>query len=104
MKLFDQAKTMAQYALARSAHPATLVAMRVGDFYEFYNDDAILVARELEITLTGREISGEGRIPMSGVPFHSVEKYLAILVEKGYRVTLCDDPTNRTDECAGVAL
>lgn len=81
---------MQQYFQAKSLHPDTLMAMRVGDFYEFYGEDAEVAARALEITLTGREDSEVGRIPMAGVPFHSVEKYLARLVQNGFKVALCD--------------
>lgn len=79
-----------QYFAAKDEHPGVLLAMRVGDFYEFYGEDAEIAARELEITLTGREDGGNGRVSMAGVPFHSVEKYLARLVQKGFKVALCD--------------
>ncbi len=64
--------------------------MRVGDFYEFYGDDATEAARVLEITLTGREDGENGRIPMAGVPFHSIDKYLARILKAGLKVALCD--------------
>ena len=79
-----------QYFRAKEGHPGVLMAMRVGDFYEFYGEDAETAARVLEITLTGREDGKNGRISMAGVPFHSVEKYLARLVAKGFQVGLCD--------------
>ena len=79
-----------QYFAAKADHPGVLLAMRVGDFYEFYGEDAEIAAKALEITLTGREDGGNGRIPMAGVPFHSVEKYLARLVGQGFKVALCD--------------
>ncbi len=81
---------MQQYMQAKAAHPGALIAMRVGDFYEFYGDDAKTAAAALEITLTGREDKHQGRIPMAGVPFHSIEKYLARLLQAGHRVALCD--------------
>ncbi len=81
---------MRQYFEAKDAHPGVLVAMRVGDFYEFYGVDAEAAARILGITLTGREDAANGRIPMAGVPYHSVEKYLARLVAAGEKVALCD--------------
>ncbi|MBS1724074.1 MAG: DNA mismatch repair protein MutS [Armatimonadetes bacterium] len=81
---------MQQYFQAKAAHPGALVAMRVGDFYEFYGEDAETAAAALEITLTGREDAENGRIPMAGVPFHSVEKYLSRLVSQGHKVALCD--------------
>lgn len=79
-----------QYFRAKEAHPGVLLAMRVGDFYEFYGEDAETAARALEITLTGREDGANGRVAMAGVPFHSVEKYLARLVQQGFKVALCD--------------
>jgi DNA mismatch repair protein MutS len=80
---------MKQYFAAKAEHPDVLLAMRVGDFYEFYGEDAERAATALEITLTGREDSGT-RLPMAGVPFHSVEKYLARLLSKGLKVAICD--------------
>jgi DNA mismatch repair protein MutS len=80
---------MQQYFSAKAEHPGVLLAMRVGDFYEFYGEDAEAAATALEITLTGREDSGT-RLPMAGVPFHSVEKYLARLLAKGIKVAICD--------------
>jgi DNA mismatch repair protein MutS len=79
-----------QYFQTKEAHPGVLLAMRVGDFYEFYGEDARVAAETLQITLTGREDGENGRIPMAGVPFHSVEKYLARLVQAGLKVALCD--------------
>lgn len=79
-----------QYFAAKEAHPGVLMAMRVGDFYEFYGEDAEVAAAALQITLTGRDDAENGRIAMAGVPFHSVEKYLARLVQAGHKVALCD--------------
>jgi DNA mismatch repair protein MutS len=81
---------MQQYFAAKAEHPDVLMAMRVGDFYEFYGPDAETAAAALEITLTGRDDAENGRIAMAGVPFHSVERYLARLLQKGFRVALCD--------------
>ncbi len=81
---------MRQYFEAKAAHPDALLAMRVGDFYEFYGEDAETAARALEITLTGREDGPGNRIPMAGVPFHAIERYLARLVTAGHKVALCD--------------
>lgn len=78
-----------QYFQAKCEHPGVLLAMRVGDFYEFYGEDAEIAAAALEITLTARD-DGGNRMPMAGVPFHSVEKYLARLLAKGLKVALCD--------------
>lgn len=79
-----------QYFATKARYPGVILAMRVGDFYEFYGEDAEIAAREMEITLTGRDDGKHGRIPMAGVPFHSIEKYLARLIKKGYKVALCD--------------
>ncbi len=68
-----QTPMLKQYFAAKATHPGVLIAMRVGDFYEFYGEDAETAAAALEITLTGREDGTNGRIPMAGVPFHSVE-------------------------------
>ena len=81
---------MMQYFSAKEAHPGVLIAMRVGDFYEFYGEDAETAASVLEITLTGREDGSNGRISMAGVPFHSVEKYISRLLQAGHKVGLCD--------------
>ncbi|MBS1709354.1 MAG: DNA mismatch repair protein MutS [Armatimonadetes bacterium] len=89
-----QTPMLQQYYQAKAAHPGVLMAIRVGDFYEFYGEDAETAARALEITLTGREDGSNGRIPMAGVPHHSVEKYLAKLVAQGIRVALCDQLEN----------
>jgi DNA mismatch repair protein MutS len=79
-----------QYFQAKDAHPGVIMAMRVGDFYEFYGEDAETAAAVLGITLTGREDGENGRIAMAGVPYHSVEKYLAKIVQSGMKVALCD--------------
>ncbi len=78
-----------QYFRAKDEHPGVILAMRVGDFYEFYGEDAEKAAEALEITLTARDDGGT-RMPMAGVPFHSVEKYLARLLAKGLKVAICD--------------
>ena len=85
-----QTPILQQYFRIKAQYPEVLLAMQVGDFYEFYGADAELVARELEIVLTGREDGTNGRIPMAGVPIHSYERYFAKLVQKGYRVAICD--------------
>jgi DNA mismatch repair protein MutS len=79
-----------QYFALKAENPGVLIAMRVGDFYEFYGPDAEVAAASAEITLTGREDGSNGRIPMAGVPFHSVEKYLVRLIQRGHKVAICD--------------
>lgn len=78
-----------QYFATREEHPGIILLMRVGDFYEAYGDDAETIARDLNITLTGREDGGV-RIPMAGVPHHAYERYLARLIRKGRRVAIME--------------
>ena len=82
---------MEQYEGVKARYPGHLVLFRVGDFYESFGDDAKLLSRELEIVLTARAPDSTGdRIPMAGVPHHAVDGYLGRLVQKGYRVAVCD--------------
>ena len=81
---------MVQYLEVKKKNKDTLIFFRVGDFYEMFFDDAELVSRELELTLTGKECGLEERAPMCGVPYHSVEGYIAKLVERGYKVAICE--------------
>jgi DNA mismatch repair protein MutS len=84
----EASPAMKQYAAAKQQHPDALLFFRMGDFYELFFDDAVLVAKELQLTLTARD--RERSIPMCGVPFHAAEPYLARLLRKGYRVALCE--------------
>lgn len=88
--LHDLTPMMQQYHQLKARYPGMLLLFRLGDFYELFYDDALIASRELEITLTSREIGKGQRIPMCGVPYHAVEAYLARLVERGHRVALCD--------------
>jgi len=81
---------MRQYQQLKARFPGTLLMFRLGDFYELFYEDATIAARELEITLTSREIGKGRRVPMCGVPHHAVEGHLARLVERGYRIAICD--------------
>jgi DNA mismatch repair protein MutS len=81
---------MQQYLRIKSQHPDTLLFYRMGDFYEMFFDDARRAASLLDITLTARGQSAGQPIPMAGVPFHSVESYLARLVRKGESVAICE--------------
>ncbi len=81
---------MQQYHQLKARYPGMLLMFRLGDFYELFYDDAIVAARDLEITLTSREVGQGRRIPMCGVPYHAVDTYLARLVERGHRIALCD--------------
>src|ERR1700694_3518147 len=81
---------MRQYHAIKQQVPNTLLMFRLGDFYELFYDDAVTAARELEITLTARNKEKGQEIPMCGVPYHAAEGYLARLIQKGYRVAICD--------------
>ena len=81
---------MRQYHGIKQQVPNTLLFFRLGDFYELFFDDAVTAARELEITLTSRNKEKDQPIPMCGVPFHAAENYIARLIQKGYRVAVCD--------------
>ena len=81
---------MQQYFEMKKQNPDTILFFRLGDFYEMFFDDAKLVSRELDLTLTGRDCGQEERAPMCGVPFHSYETYVARLVQKGYKVAICE--------------
>ena len=81
---------MRQYKELKEQYPDTILFFRIGDFYETFNADAELVSRELEIVLTSRSKSGDNRIPLAGVPYHAADGYIARLIQKGYRVAVCD--------------
>jgi DNA mismatch repair protein MutS len=81
---------MRQYHSIKQRHPGTLLLFRLGDFYELFFDDAIVAARELEITLTARNKEKGNAIPMCGVPYHAAEGYIARLLQKGHRIAICD--------------
>jgi len=81
---------MRQYAAIKKAHPHTLLFFRLGDFYELFFDDAIVAARELQITLTSRNKEKGVAIPMCGVPYHAADGYISKLIHKGFKVAICD--------------
>jgi DNA mismatch repair protein MutS len=81
---------MRQYAAIKKEHPSALLFFRLGDFYELFFDDAILAARELQITLTSRNKEKGIAIPMCGVPYHAAEGYIAKLIRKGFKVAICE--------------
>ncbi|HZT28527.1 MAG TPA: DNA mismatch repair protein MutS [Bryobacteraceae bacterium] len=81
---------MRQYNAVKQQVPNTLLLFRLGDFYELFFEDAVTAARELEITLTSRNKEKGAAIPMCGVPYHAAEGYIARLIQKGYRVAVCD--------------
>ncbi|HEY6305103.1 MAG TPA: DNA mismatch repair protein MutS [Candidatus Angelobacter sp.] len=81
---------MRQYAAIKKQHPNALLFFRLGDFYELFFDDAVVAARELQITLTSRNKEKDQAIPMCGVPYHAAENYLSKLLRKGFKVAICD--------------
>ncbi len=80
---------MRQYQDAKKANPDCIIMMRMGDFYELFYEDAIITAKELEITLTARG-KGEKRAPLAGIPYHALDNYLGRLVKKGYKVAIIE--------------
>src|SRR2546425_11046759 len=79
-----------QYHQLKARYPGMLLMFRLGDFYELFYDDALVASRDLDITLTSREVGRGGRNPMCGVPYHPVDTHLAPLVERGHPIALCD--------------
>ena len=79
-----------QYERIKREHPDSLLLFRMGDFYETFDEDARLAARELEIALTSREMGKGQRVPLAGIPYHALESYLARLIRKGHRVAICE--------------
>ncbi len=79
-----------QYLRVKAEHPGAILFFRLGDFYEMFDEDAELVARELELTLTKRDWGRGERTPMAGVPYHAADRYIARLIGKGYRVAVCE--------------
>jgi DNA mismatch repair protein MutS len=79
-----------QYLAFKKKYPNAILFFRMGDFYETFDDDARLIAKELEIVLTSREMGKAGRVPLAGVPHHAAEGYIARLINKGYKVAICE--------------
>jgi DNA mismatch repair protein MutS len=88
--LADDTPLRRQYLALKKLHPDTILFFRLGDFYETFDDDAKLVASELQITLTSRPMAKGQRVPMAGVPHHSVENYLARLIARGHKVAMAE--------------
>ena len=81
---------MKNYMETKEQYEDCILFYRLGDFYEMFFDDAVRVSKELELTLTGKQCGLEERAPMCGVPFHAADTYVAKLVEKGYKVAICE--------------
>ncbi len=82
-----------QYLRIKRKYPQAIVFFRLGDFYETFDDDAKLVSRELEIVLTSRGMGKGHRVPMAGIPYHALDNYLARLINRGYKVAICEQVT-----------
>ncbi len=81
---------MQQYIKTKEEHKDCIIFYRLGDFYEMFFEDALTASKELELTLTGRDCGLEERAPMCGVPYHAAETYINRLIEKGYKVAICE--------------
>jgi len=79
-----------QYLDIKRQYPDAILFFRLGDFYETFDEDAEITARELDIVLTSRPVGGGTRVPLAGIPYHAVENYLSRLIEKGYHVAICE--------------
>ncbi len=84
-----------QYLEIKRKHPNEILFFRLGDFYETFDEDAEITARELDIVLTSRPVGKGIRAPLAGIPYHAVENYLARLIEKGYHVAICEQMGNQ---------
>lgn len=88
---------MKHYISVKNKYPDVIIFYRLGDFYEVFFEDAIITSRELELTLTGRSAGLDEKVPMCGVPYHAVDIYIQKMVEKGYKIGICEqleDPKN----------
>ena len=87
---------MSQYLALKEKYSDCLLFFRLGDFYEMFFEDAVTASKVLDIALTGRDCGLESRAPMCGVPYHAVVPYLNQLVNKGYRIAICEQTTDPT--------
>ena len=85
---------MQKYLETKKQYEDCILFYRLGDFYEMFFEDAITASRELEITLTGKECGLEERAPMAGVPYHAADNYISKLIDKGYKVAICEQLTD----------
>ncbi len=90
-----------QYLRIKRQYPQVIVFFRLGDFYETFDEDARIASKELEIVLTSRSMGKSNTIPMAGIPYHAVDNYLARLINRGYKVAICEQVT-RPGETRGL--
>ena len=81
---------MRHYVELKDKYEDTIIFYRLGDFYEMFFEDALLVSHELELTLTGKQAGLDERVPMCGIPYHASEIYIDKLIKKGYKVAICE--------------
>jgi len=86
-----------QYLKIKHDYPQAIVLFRLGDFYETFDEDAGITSRELDIVLTSREMGKGQRVPMAGIPYHALDNYLARLINRGYKVAICEQVTRPGD-------
>jgi len=82
-----------QYLRIKRKYPGAVVLFRLGDFYETFDEDARIASRELEIVLTSREMGKGNKVPLAGIPYHALDNYLARLINRGYKVAICEQVT-----------
>ncbi len=82
-----------QYLRIKRRYPGAIVLFRLGDFYETFDEDAKIASRELEIVLTSREMGKGNKVPLAGIPYHALDNYLARLINRGYKVAICEQVT-----------
>jgi len=82
-----------QYLRIKRRYPSAIVLFRLGDFYETFDEDARIASRELEIVLTSREMGRGNKVPLAGIPYHALDNYLARLINRGYKVAICEQVT-----------
>ena len=90
-----------QYLRIKRKYPEAIVFFRLGDFYETFDEDAKVASRELEIVLTSREMGKGNKVPLAGIPYHALDNYLARLINRGYKVAICEQVT-RPGETKGL--
>src|SRR4030042_1804462 len=90
-----------QYLRIKRKYPQAIVLFRLGDFYETFDKDARLTSRELDIVLTSREMGKGQKVPLAGIPYHALDNYLARLINRGYKVAICEQVT-RPGETRGL--
>ena len=93
MAIVNLSPAMQQYMDLKEQYPDCILFFRLGDFYEMFFEDALTASRELEIVLTGKQCGLEERAPMCGVPYHAVDNYVKKLIDKGYKVAICEQLT-----------